>query len=188
MGGAEVVSTEPAAALMWGISAGGLLEPALRGQELTEATWVAFTQASSSRQWENLKVLETDLAGTEPRDSGCVRRTHQGGQQRDSTMAKGWAGTSSSPVWRGKCRARGCHELLETCDGSLGTWHLSPTKEKAGGGWMSCSTQLLEDECSGQSYQEVAISLLISACVLHTLPKEGPSSRGTLTAFPYGFG
>lgn len=42
MGGAEVVSTEPAAALMWGISAGGLLEPALRGQELTEATWGCF--------------------------------------------------------------------------------------------------------------------------------------------------
>lgn len=50
---------------------------------------------------------------------------------------------------------------------------------------MSCSTQLLEDGCSGQSDQEVAI--LIPACLLCTLPKEVPSSRGTLAISPYGF-
>lgn len=51
---------------------------------------------------------------------------------------------------------------------------------------MSCSTQLLE-WCSGQSDQEVAMSLLIAACLLCTLSKEVPSSGHTLTISPYGF-
>lgn len=46
---------------------------------------------------------------------------------------------------------------------------------------MSCSTQLLENGCSVQSDQEMAMSLLIPACLFHTLPKKVPSSRGTLT-------
>lgn len=78
-------------------------------------------------------------------------------------------------------------EPLETRGGSLGTCHPSPTKERAGGGLMSCSTQLPEDGCSGQSDQEVAMSLLIPACLLHTLPKEVPSARGALTISPYSF-
>lgn len=52
---------------------------------------------------------------------------------------------------------------------------------------MSCSTQLREDGCSGQSDQEVAMSLLIPACLLRTLPEGVPSSRDTPTVSPYGF-
>lgn len=69
-------------------------------------------------------------------------------------------------------RVKDCREPLETHAGSLGTCHPAPTKKRAGGGRMSCSTQLLEDGCSEQSDQEVAMSLLILACLLPMLPKE----------------
>lgn len=52
---------------------------------------------------------------------------------------------------------------------------------------MSCSIQPPEDRCCGQSDQEVAMSLLIPACLLHMLPKEVLSARGTLTISPQGF-
>lgn len=94
--------------------------------------------------------------------------------------AKGWVGTRSpSPSGSeggGKYRASGYHETLETQGHSRGlATQLPRRREQQVGGCMSCSSQLLEDVCSGQSDQEVAMSLLIPACFLRALPKEVPS-------------
>lgn len=42
---------------------------------------------------------------------------------------------------------------------------------------ISYSAQLLEGGCSGQSDQEMAMSLPIPLCLLHTLPKEASGQR-----------
>lgn len=69
---------------MWSISTGDLPQPALRGQEVSVATWGCFTQVSSSRQWENLKIVELNLGGW------CgAHVVAQGGQQRGRHCGKG---------------------------------------------------------------------------------------------------
>lgn len=98
----------------------------------------------------------------------------------DGTLGKGMARDKVSlPLWfggGGKYRARGYHETLETQGHSRGlATQLPRRREQQVGGCMSCSSQLLEDVCSGQSDQEVAMSLLIPACFLRSLPKEVPS-------------